>query len=91
MANKAHHADPLFRKAGAAIRARANANPNTRCWRCERTMADIRKDHPNATWDAGHIIDGTLAGGLAAECSRCNRSHGAAMGNAQREPTSRRW
>ena len=46
------------------VRAAANANPGTTCWRCGRTLAE-HPPHRNgapAHWTAGHIIDGDLAG-----------------------------
>jgi hypothetical protein len=84
MANAAHHRDPLYRRMAAAVRAAAYANPSTTCWRCGLTLDEIRRTQPRATWDAGHIIDGDLSAGLRAECRRCNRSAGAAMGNSKR-------
>ena len=72
MANKPHHADPTFRRASAAIRARANRDPGTTCWRCGLTLAQRRATHPRAVWHCGHLVTGDIRGGLAAECSVCN-------------------
>ena len=91
MANKAHHNNPAYRRAAAAVRAHAYADAATRCWRCGLTLAEIRLDKPRETWQAGHLQDGDLSQGLAAEHASCNASAGAAAGNAAREPRSRRW
>lgn len=83
-----------FDTQSARVRAAANRNPSTICWRCKRTMAEIRKDKPHAKWQAGHVVDGQVNGVLLAECSPCNASHGAAMGNRKRSPRpnpSRSW
>jgi len=80
VAGKAHHADVRFRRAGAAMRAQAYADPYHRCPTCGKTLAE----NPGATWDADHIIPGSLAAGLRIRCSKCNRADGARMVNARR-------
>lgn len=75
-----HHRTPQYRRRSALVRARAYANPDTRCWRCGLTRAEH-----GTTWDAGHLNDGQVDGPLAAECARCNRSAGAAIGAATRK------
>lgn len=73
-----------------SIRAAANADPSTRCWRCGRTLAEHK---PGDTWDAGHIRDGDPTSPLAPEAASCNRSSGAIDGNRRRQglkPT-RQW
>ena len=76
------------------IRAAANANPNTRCWRCGRTLAQHPPHHNGnpAKWTAGHLRDGDPTSPLAPEASTCNYSAGAQRinGTANVEPT-RRW
>lgn len=77
------------------LKAHANANPETRCWRCGLTRneyAAIHGDRP-ARWTAGHIHDGEVEGPLMPEHHRCNSSAGATMGNQrrQRNQTSRQW
>lgn len=62
----------------------AKANPATRCWRCNRTIAQVRERKPNAIWTAGHLVDGQVGGPYAPECSPCNYSHGAIVGNRKR-------
>ena len=67
---------------GYAVQARrvrdaANANALTRCWRCGRTLAEVRQSKPKARWTAGHIVDGQVGGALLAECSPCNYGSGA--------------
>lgn len=75
------------------VRAAAYLNPLTRCWRCRLTLTEIRQTKPRARWTAGHLVDGQVNGSLAPECSPCNYSHGAALGNQRRsEPrTSLTW
>lgn len=76
----------------ATLRAHAYANPDTTCWRCHRTLEQIRQHHPRARWTAGHLIDGQVGGPLAPECSPCNYSAGAKLGNRnRREPHTERW
>lgn len=85
---KPHRAGSYQRRA-RLVRQTANANPDTRCWRCGQTLAD----KPGDTWDAGHIRDGDPTSPLAAEHSSCNRSAGATAGNRRRQgltPT-RNW
>lgn len=85
-----HHSGSYHRRA-AKVRAAAWANPDTRCWRCHLTIAQIHQDHPRAKWTAGHLVDGQIDGTLLPECSPCNYSHGARTGNAKRKHTSQRW
>ena len=90
----AHHRGTYFAQA-AAVRARANVDPTTRCWRCGRTLAQ-HPPHRNgkpARWTAGHVHDGQIGGPLEPEASTCNYSAGATMGNRQRAPlrTTRTW
>lgn len=76
------------------VRQHAYANPNTRCWRCTLTLAEIRKTKPRAKWTAGHLVDGQAGGPLAPECSPCNYANGARTGNRRRRRTlnvSREW
>ena len=74
------------------VRAAANANPGTTCWRCGRTLAEHPPHHTGkpATWHAGHVNDGEINGTLRAEASTCN----IAAGNAARARSSgraQRW
>lgn len=74
------------------VRAAANANPGTTCWRCGRTLAE-HPPHRNgapAHWTAGHIIDGDPTSPLAPEVSTCNYTAGAVTGN-QRRATGYTW
>lgn len=101
-----HHRGPDYERRAAALRARANADPRTRCEAvladgtiCGRTLAE----HPphrtgrKATWQAGHVIDGQLGGALRPEASTCNNQAGGRLGlkrmRQRRRPlhTSRRW
>lgn len=84
-----------YQQAAARVRARAYANPDTRCWRCGLRLHD-HAPHRNGTparWTAGHVIDGLVGGPLLPESSTCNTSAGAAYGNRRRRPipTSRPW
>lgn len=93
----AHHRGTYPARA-RALRARANADPLTRCWRCGRTLAE-HPPHRNgkpARWTAGHLVDGQENGPLAPEASTCNYAAGAVLGNKRRSRrgqrrTSRRW
>ncbi len=89
----AHHRGPAYTQTAARVRAQAYADPTTRCWRCDRTLAEVRTVKPRATWDAGHVNDGQIGGPLKAECSPCNRGHGAILGNTRRTGlrTTRTW
>ena len=80
-----------YAKRAARVRAAAYADPTTTCWRCGLTLDEARAAHPHTKWDAGHLEDGAVGGALRPEHSHCNRSAGAALGNARREPRSRRW
>lgn len=90
---KAAHHKGTHQARSARIRAEANANPHHRCWRCHRTLDEVRSQErkPNAQWTAGHLPgwDGIPNAPMAAECSVCNYSHGARMGNARRRTTRR--
>lgn len=87
---KPHHMGDFDRR-GRLIRAAAYANPATRCWRCGLTLEERRATHPRARWTAGHLIDGQTGGAMAAECSPCNYSNGASMGNRMRKRTDLTW
>lgn len=90
---KAPHHRGTHHQRSAKIRAAAYANPATRCWRCHRTMMEIRRAKPRAKWTAGHLPgwDGVPDAPMAAECSPCNYSHGARMGNARRRTIRTRY
>lgn len=68
------------------VRQAAYANPATRCWVCNRTLAEHARK-----WTAGHVIDGQAGGVLLAECEQCNLSRGAAMGNRKRIEPREPW
>lgn len=75
------------------VRQMANANPDTRCWRCGLTLAQ-HPPHKNGTpakWTAGHVVDGQVGGPLAPEASTCNYSAGATAGNQRRGGTDLTW
>lgn len=78
-----------YGRLSAKLRAAAYANPDTRCWRCRRTLAEVRQDHPRAKWTAGHVIQGLPGAPLAPECSPCASAEGAAITNAKRKGRQR--
>lgn len=67
------------------VREAANADPSTTCWRCGELA------RPGDPWQAGHIVDGTTAGGLAPEHRSCNTRAGALKLHRRREPRSPQW
>jgi hypothetical protein len=88
-AGKPHYTGNYTRRA-RLLRQAANANPDTRCWRCGRTLPEHpphRSGHP-PRWQAGHVVDSQVNGALAPEASTCNASAGASYGNRLREPRS---
>jgi hypothetical protein len=80
---KAPHHKGRYHQASRALVAAAYANPDTRCWRCDKTLAQ----HPNTKtgnpprWSAGHVIDGQINGPLRPEVLSCNSRAGAVIGN----------
>lgn len=79
------------------ITTAAYANPLHKCWRCARTLSQVKAAHPDrrVIWTAGHLPgwDSQPNAPMAAECSPCNYSAGATAGNrarAQRTQPSRR-
>jgi hypothetical protein len=85
---KAPHHRGSYHVTAARVRAAANADPNTRCWRCGRTL-NQHPPHRNgkpATWQAGHTTDSQVGGHLAPEASTCNTIAGARYGNQLRKP-----
>lgn len=81
---KAPHHRGNYQAAAAKVRAKANADPTTRCWRCGQLA------RPGDPWTAGHINDGQTGGPLRAEHASCNYSAGAQLGNARRSRTTLR-
>jgi hypothetical protein len=77
---KAHYRGSYLRRA-KALRAWANANPDTVCRRCGQKA---REGDP---WQAGHVIDGDPWSPLAPEHQSCNARAGARL----KEPRSRNW
>lgn len=75
------HRRGSYQRQARTVRARAYANPDTRCWRCGKTLAE---HPPGTTWDAGHVHDGQAGGELRPEGSWCNRSAGGRLGNRRR-------
>jgi hypothetical protein len=89
---KGPHHRGSYQVTAARVRAIANADPATTCWRCGLTLAEIRLHrNPKARWTAGHLNDGQVGGPLAPECSPCNYGAGATHGNNQRRRTTLAW
>ena len=80
-----HHSGD-YQVRAKAVRDRANADPTTTCWRCERTLAEHppHKDGKPARWTAGHVIDSDPTSPLLPEASTCNYAAGATTGNTRR-------
>lgn len=85
MAKGPHHRGS-FQVRSEKVRAAANRDPSTRCWRCGRTLWEVRMEKPDAVWQAGHLVDGEVGGALAPECSPCNHRAGGALRAAQMRP-----
>lgn len=81
---KAPHHRGSYHRRSAEVRALAYSQPDTRCWVCGLTLAEIRVRNPRAKWTAGHIRDGEVDGMLLPECSVDNYSRGARYGNRRR-------
>lgn len=82
-----------YPKRSAAVRAAANADPFTQCWRCGRTLSQHpphRTGRP-PSWQAGHVRAGDVTSPLLAEASTCNTSHGARLGNILRKKRRLAW
>jgi hypothetical protein len=86
-----HHRGSYHRRSLALVRM-AYANPDTRCWRCGRTLTE----HPPTLtgnpprWSAGHVVKGQVDGELRPEVLSCN----VRAENEQRKApaiTRRRW
>lgn len=79
------HRRGSYQRQARTVRARAYANPDTRCWRCGKTLAE----HPRhktgraPTWQAGHVNDGQIGGPLEPEASTCNVTAGARLGRSR--------
>jgi len=94
MGKPSHRTGSYFRRA-MKLRAAANANPNTTCWRCGRTLAEHppHKTGKPAIWTAGHVRDGDPTSPLMPEASTCNYTAGTILRNQRHTtpPPSRRW
>ena len=88
------HYGGSYRYRASAVRRSAYLNPNTVCWRCRLTLAEIRKLNPKRkiVWHAGHLIDGSSSSPLMPEHSLCNDRAGAKLAQDRRGLNpSRRW
>ena len=81
--NRSHYQTHDYKRRSVAVRAKANADPTTRCWRCGQGA------RPADPWVSGHTVDSDSSYPLAAEHQSCNASAGASYGNRKRRPTSR--
>jgi hypothetical protein len=86
----AKHHNARHNRQAKAIRQAAYAWPDTRCWRCHLTIHEAapHADGKPARWTAGHTGNDDE---LLPECSTCNYSDGARVGNASRLTTSQPW
>lgn len=89
MAGKPWHRGDYAARA-RKVRAAANADPHTRCWRCGRTLDEHK---PGDVWQAGHLHDADPTSPLLPEARSCNAAAGARLGNAlrTRPRVSRVW
>jgi hypothetical protein len=82
MANGPHHRG-IHRKLSKAIRQAAYADLSARCWKCDLTLAERQRTHPDAGWVGGHVIAGQVGGAERAECSTCSSREGASIRNTK--------
>lgn len=78
--NRAHYRGTYHVRA-RRVRDAANADPETRCWRC----GDLAR--PGDPWQAGHVRDADPSSPLKAEHQSCNTL----AGNRVQNPRSQRW
>jgi hypothetical protein len=97
---KAPHHAGAFPRLGAIVRARADANPATRCGQLPDGSihpdgCGLTKREHGRKWEAGHIVRGATAvttADLMPHCAQCNRSSGARDGNRMRvQGVTREW
>ena len=92
---KGPHHTGSFDRLGRILRAQANANPLTICWRCTRTLDQHppHKDGRPAYWTAGHVRDGDPTSPILPEASVCNFAAGTRLRNEMhaKSTPSRRW
>lgn len=81
----AHHKGD-FQRRGASLRQGAYQDGGTRCWRCGRTLEQVRARNPKAVWTAGHVRTGDPTSPLKPECSPCNYGDGARITNTRTTP-----
>ncbi len=73
-----------------AVRRNAYADPSTVCWRCGRTLAEVKAAEPKrrVVWHAGHTGDPpSRFDPLLPECSPCNLRNAAERTRAKRGTT----
>lgn len=87
----AYHAD------STRLNAQANANPHTRCWKCNRTLAELPPHTTGrpAYWTTGHERPGDPTSPLHHECSHCACREGGLSGHARQQASqatpTRNW
>lgn len=89
--SKGPHHQGTYHVDSARVRAWANSHPEAKCWRCGKTLAEIRTTKPRAKWQAGHLVDGQTNGPLLPECSPCNAAGGARQTNQAKKRTPLTW
>jgi hypothetical protein len=97
MAKAAHHRGG-YQVQAKRVTTAALLDEATRCWKCNRTLEQVRQEHPphlTVHWCAGHVNPGEVDGELRPECSPCSDREGANLRNQGhrngRFTTSRRW
>jgi hypothetical protein len=97
MASKPAHYAGDYQARAAQVRAAANANPETVCWRCGLYL-DQHAPHASGApvaWQAGHVHDGDPLSPLLPEASTCNSRAGRALQSPGPPPrhivTTRDW
>lgn len=89
MAGNPIHSDPGYKRSRTVGIALAYVNPETKCGRCDRTLAEHGND---AKWDWGHDDDHPGDWRFCRpEVASCNRSAGATAGNIARERRPVKW
>jgi len=86
MASRKPHYAGSYEARAKAVREAAYANPDTRCWRCDRTLPEhpLTRTGKPQHWQAGHLVDGDPTSPLLPEASSCNARAGVALINRRR-------
>jgi hypothetical protein len=81
-----------YQRRAKAVRDAAYADPLTTCWRCGYTLNEGPHRRVGERWQAGHVIDASMASPLLPEARSCNASAGnRRRTQLEREPRSMQW